>query len=559
VEGVKSTGVRGGRFDLYPYGRNRTRYTDPVAGTSTTDRSAGVDPSPYGDTNVDPPPPTVTEPPGSPIEELVRLARNTIRLLLGSWLVRFGFVFLVLIIASFGFASDGFDSSTTRAGLADEVLEPMPVPHGAPRAALVAPVPAEAAGPAEPAGPTAPVIEQPLLEPNPFFVSPSLGDDANPGTSMDQPWASLKNALRRLEPGHTLYLMDGTYSEVDGNKLHYVSRQSGTPDAWIHITAAPGHNPELVATIGSAIEIHGSYTEISNLRVRGEGFDESNSFGYGINARRAHHVRINDNVISNMPLAGISAIESSNIEILNNEVFENARWSSSQGSGISVWHSLDWDQPPAADGYHDRIIGNRVYRNENRVKSKWKNYTTITDGNGIIIDENRDFNYTGRTLVANNVVFDNGGRAIMVFKSNRVDVIFNTTYNNGWTDGLEGGPVELAVADATDVRVVNNMAWALPGAPALAISRANETESQGNVLVTTSSASFAGPEDLQLTVDPGIVNPSTDENQADFRPEPTGVLADKAIQWKPMLPYDVDGNPRVAGSADVGAYEIDLG
>ncbi len=531
-----------------------------VAGTSTTDRSAGDGASTTADYDGFPPPPGAVPIEGEDAghEGGPHTLRTRIMQLLGSWSIRFGFMAAILAVAVFGFASDGFDASTTRASLGDVVLQPLPVPHGAPRDSLEGQAVSDTAD-EEPAGPTTPVEQQPVLEPNPFFVSPTLGNDENSGTSMDQPWASLKNSLRRLEPGHTLYLMDGAYSEVDGDKLHYVSRQSGQPDAWIHITAAPGHSPVLVATQGSALEVHGNYTEVSNLTVRGEGFDESNSFGYGINTRRSHHVRIANNVISNMPLAGISAIESSNVEIIDNEVFENARWSSSQGSGISVWHSVDWDQPPAADGYHDRIIGNRVYRNENRVKSKWKNFTTITDGNGIIIDENRDFNYTGRTLVANNLVFDNGGRAIMVFKSNRVDVIFNTTYHNGWTDGLEGGPVELAVADADDVRVVNNLAWALPGAPAMAVSRVNDVESQGNVLVTTSDASFSGADDLPLSVDPGLVNPSTDETVADFRPEPTGVLVGKAIPWRPMLPYDIDGNVRSADSADVGAYEIGLG
>ncbi len=476
--------------------------------------------------------------------------------LTSSWIVRAGFATLVLLVALFGFPSDGFDSTTSQGTLAEQVLTPLPVPHGPPRSGLQAQTDEQTEAAALADDQQAEVVE---LEPNPFFVSPTLGDDSNSGTSIDQPWASLKTSLRKLQPGHTLYLMDGTYNERDGNNLHYVSRQKGEPDAWIHITAAPGHQPVLLATEGSAIEVHGNYTEVSKLTVRGEGFDESKSFGYGINVRRSHHVRIADNTVSNMPLAGISAIESSNVEILNNEVFENARWSDSQGSGISVWHSLDWDQPAAADGYHDRVIGNRIYRNENRVKSKWKNYTTITDGNGIIIDQNRDFNYSGRTLVANNVIFDNGGRAIMVFESNRVDVMFNTTYHNGWTDGLQGGPVELAIADANDVRLVNNLAWAAAGAPALTVTRANDFVSTGNVLVTTGESSFAGDDDLQLAVDPGVVNPTTDETSADFRPEPTGVLAGKAVDWTPMLPYDFEGNVREAESADVGAYEIGLG
>ncbi len=399
----------------------------------------------------------------------------------------------------------------------------------------------------------------PPLDDSPFFVSPERGDNANAGTTIDQPWGSLQFALDQLRPGDTLYLMEGNYNELEADNFHYVMRNGGEPDNWIRVTAAPGHNPVLAPTEGTAFEVQGNYVEVSKLTVRGAGFDEANSYGVGLSVRRSHHVRLLGNVITGMPLAGISCIESSNLEIIDNEVFENAFWSTAQGSGISIWHSVDWDQPPEADGYHDRILGNKIYRNENRVKSKWVDFTTITDGNGIIIDQNRDFNYTGRTLIANNVVFDNGGRAILVYESNRVDVIFNTTYHNGRTAGLDGGPVELAAGTATDVRFFNNLAWALPSAPALRASASKDVSSGGNVLITTNPMGGAGDDDLVLSIGPGLINPSTDEIESDFRPEPTGVLVDRAIAFEPALPYDADGTIRPDGSADVGAYELDIG
>ena len=464
--------------------------------------------------------------------------------LLDSWLVRAGFVAAVCLIITLGFPTGNDEGADVQTTLADQVLAP-------PNLRVEA---------RTPAGPNTTLPEAPpapVLDPMPFFVSPTQGDDGNDGSTPDAPWASLKASLARLAPGQTLYLMDGTYTETTADNFHYVAKVGGEPGAWVRITAAPGHNPVLLASIGTALEVQANYVEVSGLTVRGEGFDESNSFGVGLSSRRSHHVRFVDNVISNMPLAGVSAIESSNLEILNNEIFENAFWSTAQGSGISVWHSVDWGQSPSADGYHDRIVGNTIYRNENKVKSKWENFRTITDGNGIIIDQNRDFNYTGRTLIANNVVFDNGGRAILVFESNRVDVMFNTTYHNGRTAELEGGPVELAAGVANDVRFVNNMAWARPSAPAIRSSRSNDVESAGNVLVTTAPSGDAGDQDLVLRADPGLVNPSIDRSFADFRPEPSGVLAGRAIPFKPALPYDIDGVVREPGSADVGAYELD--
>ncbi|MGI9595370.1 MAG: DUF1565 domain-containing protein, partial [Acidimicrobiales bacterium] len=315
--------------------------------------------------------------------------------LFASWWIRGAVVAVICLVAMLGFAGGGSDTNISSVTLADQVLPPPSAIVVGPPSQFQAPPTTDPSQREEP---------PPPLDPNPLFVSPTIGDDANPGTSEAAPWASLKVALTRVQPGQTLYLMDGQYTETAASNFHYVSKNSGQADGWIRITAAPGHRPVLLATVGTALEIQGDYTEVDGLTVTGQGFSESNSFGVGLSVRQSHHVRFSNNVISGMPLAGVSAIESSNVEVLDNEVFENAQWSSAQGSGISIWHSLDWDQAPAADGYHDRIIGNRIYRNENRVKSKWKNFTTITDGNGIIIDQNRDFNYTGRTLIANNVI-----------------------------------------------------------------------------------------------------------------------------------------------------------
>ena len=468
------------------------------------------------------------------------------RRLVHSRLARIALAISVCLLVTFGFVSSELNDPGIPTTVADQVERPSLVLQDPLANAPATTVPSETPEPPPP------------LDANPFFVSPTIGNDDNDGTTIEAPWASLQVALNRLEPGQTLYLMDGNYSETVSENFHYIAKNGGTEDAWVRLKPAPGHNPVLLATVGTALEVQANYFEVSGLTVRGEGFNEDLSFGVGLSVRRSHHVTFDKNTISGMPLAGISAIESSNLEIIDNTVFENAFWSTAQGSGISIWHSLDWEQPPSADGYHDRVIGNAVYRNENRVKSRWKNFSTITDGNGIIIDQNRDFNYSGRTLVANNLVFDNGGRGILVFESNRVDVLFNTSYHNGWTEGLEGGGVELAAGKANDVRFLNNLAWAQSGIPAIRATDSNDVETAGNVLVTDAPSGTAGDRDLVLAVDPGLVNPSIDETVADFRPEPTSVLVGRALALKPLLPYDIVGATRLPESADVGAYEVDV-
>ena len=200
-----------------------------------------------------------------------------------------------------------------------------------------------------------------------------------------------------------------------------------------------------------------------------------------------------------------------------------------------------------------------VYRNENKVFSRFREGEVITDGNGIIIDQAIETGYTGRVLVANNVVFDNGGRGILVLESNRVDVMYNTTYNNGRTAGLEGGPVELVAARADDVRLLNNLAWSRSGAPAVAVADASNVVLGGNVFVTDSPSGLATDTDLVAAEDPGLVRPSIDPAIADFRPGVGSTVIDRALPVDPFVSFDADGRSRNAASPDVGAYEFESG
>ncbi len=414
----------------------------------------------------------------------------------------------------------------------------------------------------QPAPPTTTAQEAPVdatsttLNPNAIFVSAALGEENNDGSSLESPLRSLQAALDQVEPGETVYVMDGTYTDLlEPGNAHYILRRGGTPDAWVTVQNAPGHSPIIIASNGNGFEVQANYVEVAGLTVRGEGYDEtSDPWGNALLVRNSNHVRLVANTLSNMPTSGISAVESSNLAILNNEVFENAFWSSVQGSGISLWHSKTNGEPPDSDGYHDRILGNRVYRNENRVKSRWKDFAVITDGNGIIIDEGRDTIYTGRVLVANNVIFDNGGRAVMVFKTNNVDVMYNTTFNNGRTEALDGGRGELVAGQATNVRFLNNLVWPRAGLPGLLHSSAENVDTDGNLVITEGDPGDTSRGDIVESADPGLRNPSVDESEADFRPLPNSSAVGLAARVNPLLTYDYNGLDRDPAEATVGAH-----
>jgi hypothetical protein len=108
---------------------------------------------------------------------------------------------------------------------------------------------------------------------------------------------------------------------------------------------------------------------------------------------------------------------------------------------------------------------------------------TVTDGEGIIIDTNMNSAvgattlaaYTGHTLIANNVVYNNGSSAIEVLKSAYVDVVNNSTYgdtvNASYSTSLpyyEPGRGEMSVQStstvaANNINIVNNIFYSSTG------------------------------------------------------------------------------------------------
>ncbi len=109
------------------------------------------------------------------------------------------------------------------------------------------------------------------------------------------------------------------------------------------------------------------------------------------------------------------------------------------------------------------ITRNRLYGNSELVW--WEAQGKITDGEAIIIDTLRSPNigtYKGRTLVADNVIYDNGSAAVEVFRSDHVDVLNNSTYANV-QNPAETGRGELSLNEASDVHVTDNIFYSATG------------------------------------------------------------------------------------------------
>ncbi|MEM9561881.1 MAG: DUF1565 domain-containing protein [Actinomycetota bacterium] len=395
------------------------------------------------------------------------------------------------------------------------------------------------------------------------------GSDENPG-SADEPLATINEAIGRAQPGQHVLVRAGTYDGV------LISGRSGEPDAWITLRSYPGERAVIEPNIGQdaiAFRRGSSYInvacfELAGPTLRPEAIPASPSelrdrrragtpaseipqnYGSGVDIgdqadTRAglisHHVRVIANEIHDFAEMGVSGVGVDHITIAGNVSYRNAKYSCHAGSGIGLGYQIDQGGPDNADGYRNYIVGNVSYDNENwSLQCFTDNLGAIlTDGNGIIVDLNNSTDYTGRTLIADNVVFGNGGRGILVFKSDRVDVVNNVTYHNALTEGLMGRDrphPEIAVADADDVRVYNNIAVPQPGNTAF-----TESSSGSDVRANV----FDLPGELLF------VNPTTDVAASDFNllPEAEELVAGGIPFLATVTP---DGEARVGTLAPKG-------
>ncbi len=169
-----------------------------------------------------------------------------------------------------------------------------------------------------------------------------------------------------------------------------------------------------------------------------------------------HHITVRNCVFKEFPGAGISFQRADYITVENCEVANNCWYTIFGSSGINLYQCVTTGtETTLSNDYRVKIVNNVCYGNGLKVKNQ--NLPVRYDGNGIIIDDfihaqdyvstdvikkennpNRgDISYKpylGRTLVANNILFANGGSGIKIYSSQYTDVFHNTLYNNGIGD-----------------------------------------------------------------------------------------------------------------------------
>ncbi len=442
-----------------------------------------------------------------------------------------------------------------------------------------------------------------------YYVS-GTGSDNNTGRSVKSPFRTLQKAANLTNPGDTVYIMNGTYTNsTEGSIILNIDR-SGAPGAYIRYRAYPGHKPVLQATKNwLAVKVDGAaYILIEGLTLIGNNRNVTEAqaltqtkdadgdgnldikpeysgnglgiyFKYGNYAQPSHHVIIQRNTVKEFGGGGIESYGADFVTIEDNIVQANSWYSVFDNSGISVYQNRDTE--PGYKGYRFVIRRNLSTHNRNIMPCICNNFAEPTDGNGIIIDDSKngqsdgrlpingipqDFGpYTGKTLVANNIVYDNWGRGIHVFESDNTDIINNTSFSNSYGPTILQG--EISIINSDNVRIYNNIMVPNPYRSALTNRRYNRPTPNRNVIIdynlTFGGAGFFDPNlsdpvatrNNLVGVNPQFVG-ATYTNGRNFRLQSTSPAIDKGYSSF-VLKNDFEKSVRPKGvGIDIGAYEI---
>jgi hypothetical protein len=419
-----------------------------------------------------------------------------------------------------------------------------------------------------------------------YYVNPA-GKDSNDGLTETTAFASPQKAIDAAKPGDIIVLMNGTYSGINGMPVAKFFHP-GTPAGWITLKNYPSHKPVLSSHGQNAIriaQVRGqptlAYLELRGLNVRGNGDTAKEKFpdelgkpgpntdvqGVVINGRVTpypgkreeneivHHIRLADNVIEFCTADGLYVEYCDWLYVENNRI-ENNCWTTTgyAPAGFAVMGHANFDTQDNV--FKMLIAGNRVSGNRLEMKNHPRSKKTdFYNGNGILLDDNAggaQDKYLGRTLVQNNLTYNNGGGGIQMWGSHRLDLINNTIYKNA--TNLDWG--QIAMERCQDVRLINNIIVASPDraldtwATARMDERTSDIFRANNLYWGGAEPNVSGIDDINA--DPLFENPAA----GDFQLKP-GSPALKAGRWENYTPgKDVTGNPRpAAGSPDIGAYQ----
>lgn len=411
-----------------------------------------------------------------------------------------------------------------------------------------------------------------------YYVSPS-GSNSNNGTSVASAFQTLNFAANQSAPGDTIFVLNGIYTNPSSASNVLDIYTTGNASNGIVYINYPGHTPtiKLNANNWSGIALQGvDYITIDGFQIVGnndaisleialaEATNTNNpaTSGNGIGITREynndnnkpHHNTIRNCTISKCGGAGIYTYRADYTTIANNTIFECGWYSPYGNSGISLYQNWNSDSLQITKNL---VVGNTCYRNENYIPFVFVG--SITDGNGIIIDDFRNTQnestqgfYLGKTLITNNLVYANGGRGIHVYLSDNIDIVNNTCFENCQSPAIQDGEFTAYASDT--IKFINNIAMPSGNIPPVDVSN-NAIDIQVLNNLWASNSSLASPFGTNtITGDPDFVSATSNPLLADFHLG-AGSAAIDAGSLLNAPATDKDNNVRQV-PYDLGCYEF---
>lgn len=303
-----------------------------------------------------------------------------------------------------------------------------------------------------------------------YYVGQTGCNDAGPG-DQQTPFCSFEAALGRLQPGDTLVIQAGVYTEP-----LLVEGVAASADAPIVIRGAArdavifdGGCPEFPCSAddvnsdqnweGMAIIIGGDYVTLSDITVR-------NNIGMGITIEGGDHTTVTNTLIDGMGNGGI-IVEGDpvNPQIIDNEVRRtNLGWLDEGGTfhegdneAISIIRAAGF--MVANNNMHDVFEEGIVIKESSTGGDVYDNLVARACAVGVYIDEAHE------VRVYNNRVSDTGYYLTEAGQKQPCSNYF--VYDEGVLGDYYGSAIQLSVGDLgelsqgllTDVQVYQNLVW----------------------------------------------------------------------------------------------------
>ena len=298
-----------------------------------------------------------------------------------------------------------------------------------------------------------------------FYVATN-GSDSNNGTSPSTPWLTIAHAdTASRTGGDCINVAAGTYNA--GNRSLTYSGTSATSSGYVVYRCTTLDACIITDSAGGFLAGYNNSSHPAYLIFDGFNFASSNvttSYGQGVGCYNGdtgttascHHWMVLNSIINGYGQSGITGNDGEYYISSHNTIMNNAQECNGiYGSGISYasLKPLPSSYTPTADDtnatnnpalnqigiqgpsfpFRNLVAWTVLYNNR-------QGCTTVnggeSDGNGIIMDSflksnGNTLNYSNQTLIAFNVVYNNGGGGIHLFNSAYVTVANNSCFNNG--------------------------------------------------------------------------------------------------------------------------------